>query len=93
MKVFGVQKMLTLCKNDKDTFIEWLRLLNKTYLSNVECVQELETLFKAKKEASTQKSPAPAPEAPSVPANDSVIVEEIKPVMIDTKATDDTIAT
>ena len=53
MKVPGVQKMLTLCEIDKDTFIEWLRLLNKTYLSNVVCVQELQALFKANKDAAT----------------------------------------
>jgi len=27
--------MLSLCKKEKDTFIEWLRILNMTYLSNL----------------------------------------------------------
>ena len=48
MKDPGVQKMLALCEKDKDNFIEWLRILNKTYLSNVSCVKELQNLFKPK---------------------------------------------
>lgn len=89
--------MLTLCENDKDTFIEWLRVLNKTYLSNVFLVKELENLFKDKdKDKSAKASEAPgAPDAPATPA--AAPTEEAKPnetptdpekvlKMIDTKA-------
>lgn len=89
--------MLALCENDKDTFIEWLRVLNKTYLSNVFLVKELENLFKVKnKDKSAKASEAPgAPDAPATPA--AAPTEEAKPnetptdpekvlKMIDTKA-------
>lgn len=44
----GVKKMLVMCKDDKDMFIEWVRMLNSTYLGNVISVNQLKEFFQAK---------------------------------------------
>lgn len=52
-KVDGVKKMLALCAKDKDMFIEWLRMLNVTYLGNVVSVNRLTELFNYQPETVT----------------------------------------